>query len=492
MKKITLLFIICFSCFYTFSQNITTKLIDQNSKSPIPFANIKTGEYSGVISNEEGYFTINTDSNNLKTITISCLGYQNKTVNIQDLKALNYIIALSEAINQLNEVYISNKKPNADSIIARVIAKIDDNYDSNLNKYNIFHRTTDYVDFQSLDFEIEKASHVKKKNLEDANASLSALSKKIRESDMKHFTDFKGELYSLNKDSSKIVVTKATKLIDYKNDFEVEDIQTKAQSVILKYLDTTKTYKLKTGIFKIEDSLSLNDDEFKEEEEKHEFDLNHLNNETKSLLRRGQFYKDSFLNKLLNSSLYDYVYEDIIYNNGELNYVITFTPRKGKAKYSGKLYVANDSYAITRVDYTYYKKRHGEKLNLKLILGIKYIANVSEGLLLFEKNSENKYHPKYLKRTTGSYFYVSRDIKFIENSRARNKVGFSFKIEGNNRNKEEILFTANNKLSLNDFVAIKQNKVAPYTVLNEFENTIWENENTLAPLQEMKDFKVED
>ena len=491
MQYVIALIIVSLSVSSTFSQNLTAKIIDKQTGKPIPYANIKTSKYSGVISNEEGYFTIHAEDDNLKTLIISCLGYQNKTLNIQDIKTLNFIIPLEEAINQLNEVYISNKVPNANAIIAKVKEKLDNNYKPNLNKYNIFHRRTGYANFKSLDFEIEKASHVNTKTLEEANANLSTLSKTIRDSDMIHFTDFKGEFYSLNKDSSKLVVSKATKLIDYKNDFSIDDIQEKAQHIILKYLDTTKTYKLKTGIFKIEDSLSLKDDDFKDKQED-EFELSHLNNETKSLIRKSQFYDDSFLNKLLDTDLYDYTIEDLVYNNSELNYIITFTPKKGKAKYSGKLFVSDVNYAITRVDYAYYKDRHGQKINLKLVLGIKYIANVSEGTILFEKYSNGTYHPKYLKRTTGSYFYVNREVKFIENSKAKNKVSFSFKIEGDNRNKEELLFTTNTTLNLEDFAAAKQDKVAPYTILTMFEKTIWDNEETLEPLQEMKDFGGKD
>ena len=490
MKKLLLTTTLFFVCFFTFSQSITAKLIDKTTKTPIPFATIKTGKFSGVISNEEGYFTINIQ-NDIKTVTISCLGYQNKILSIRDFKTLNFIIELEEAINQLNEVFISNRKPNVDSIIAKVKMKIADNYDSELNKYNIFHRTTDYVNFKSLDFEIEKASHFKKKNLEAANTNLEALSKKIRESDMKYFTDFKGELYSLDKDSSKLVVNKATKLVDFKNDFSIDDIQEKAQKIVLTYLDTTLTYKLKTGLFKIEDSLALNDEDFKEDN-KNEFKLKYLNMQTRSLLRHAQFYKNAFLNKLLDMSLYDYTFEDITFNDGDLTYIINFEPRKGKAKYAGKLFVSDDTYAITKVDYSYYKNRHGEKLNLKLLLGVKYIANVSEGTILFEKNTENKYQPKYIKRISGNYFYVNRDLKFIENSRAKNKVGFSFKIEGDNRNKEELLITATNKLTFLDFQAERQAEKAPITILSKFENTIWENENTLEPSREMKVFKVED
>tara|TARA_R110000868_G_scaffold103953_3_gene285981 strand:- start:1124 stop:2599 length:1476 start_codon:yes stop_codon:yes gene_type:complete len=475
----------------SFSQQITGQLIDKNTGKAIQYATIKTGKYSGVISNEEGYFTINNEDYKTKTITISCLGYQEKTISVADIEALNFIIPLEEAINQLNEVYISNKVQNADSIIARVRAKIPENYTHELNAYNIFHRSTESVDFKSLEFEIEKASDVKKRQIDAANDELNALSKKISESDMIQFTDFKGELYNLNKDSSKLAVNKATKLMDFKNDFSVDDIQEKAKKIMLRYLDTTKTYKLKTGIFKIEDSLSLKNEDFKEDKN-NEFEISHLNKQTRGLLKRGQFFKNSFLNKLLNPDYYDYTFEDVTYNNSELTYIISFEPRKSKAKFSGKLYISYDTYAVTRVNYNYYKNRHGEKVNLKLILGVKYIANVSEGLLLFEKNAENKYQPKYIKRTTGSYFYVNRDLKFIENSKARNKIGISFKIEGDNKNKEELLFTSHNTISLSDFDTVKQLKVAPIEILSKYEGTLWENEETLEPLKEMKSFEVKE
>ncbi|SEQ84885.1 CarboxypepD_reg-like domain-containing protein [Hyunsoonleella jejuensis] len=487
-SKITfLLFLVSFS---VLSQSITVKLIDETTNAPIPYANIKTGAYSGTISNDEGYFTIASKSE-VKTITISCMGYKDKTLSIKDMKSLNLVIALEQAINQLDEVYVSNSAPNVDSIIARVKANLDNNYNYDLNQYNIFHRITDHVDFKSLEFEIDKASHVKKKQLEGVNNSLTALVNQVKHSNMVQFTDFKGKVYTLNKDSIKLEVEKATELLDAKNDFSIDNIQEKMQHIILQYLDTTKTYKLKTGLFKIEDSLSLNDDDFKDNN-KNEYSVSHLNNETKSILRRSLFYENSFLSKILNSDFYDYTFEDVGYNNGELTYVISFLPRKGKAKYTGKLYVADDTYAITRADYSYYKKRHGQKVNLRLLLGVKFIENVSNGTIIFEKDSSNSYHPKYVKRTSGSYFYVSRPLKFIENSSNRYKVSFEFKIEGDNTNKEELLITGHNPLTFLDFQAERQAEKAPVIKLAKYEKTIWDSEGVLEPSLEMKQFTSEE
>ena len=40
------------------SQSLTAKVVDSNN-NPIPFATVQTDENSGVITNEEGFFTIN-------------------------------------------------------------------------------------------------------------------------------------------------------------------------------------------------------------------------------------------------------------------------------------------------------------------------------------------------------------------------------------------------------------------------------------------------
>jgi hypothetical protein len=490
MKHTIVIISFFLSSFFLFSQNITAKIIDKNTKTPIPYASVKTGKHSGVISNEEGFFTVFME-NDTKTISVSCMGYQNTILSTQKIKSLNYIIELSEAINQLNEVFISNKKPNADTIITRVKKKLAVNYDSKLNKYSIFYRKTSNVDFKSLDIEIEKASRVSSKNIDEANNGLTRLSKTIKDTDIIHFTDFKADIYNFNKDSSKLIVHKATKLLDHKKEFSIDDIQEKVQSIVLKYLDTTKTYKLKTGIFKVEDSLALNNEEFKDkEEEKTKFKPANLNNETRNLFNKTQFFDTSFLSTILNSGLYEYMLEDTSYNNGDLTYIISFNPKKGKAKYTGTLFISHANYAITRTDFKYYKNRHGPKLNLKFLLGVKYIENIHEGILLFEKNTSNVYQPKYLKITEGSYFYVNRDLRFIENSNAKKKVNFNFKIEGDNRDKIELLFTANSKLNMVDFNLIKQDTIGAFKILNTFEKTIWKDDETLEPLEEMKSFGI--
>src|SRR5690606_26105130 len=439
-----LLFFACFAGTQLLSgQNLSAQLIEKNSKTPIPYATIKTGEYSGTISNEEGFFTLNAETPENHTITISCMGFESITLSFGNIKALNYVITLNEALNQLDEVYLSNKKPNIDSIIARVKRNAKRNYSVNLRQYDIFRRTTDYMDFEHLDFEIDKATHVKKQQLEAVNNDLQSLTNQIMKSKTVHFTDFKGTYY-VNNDSTKLTVNKATRLLDHDKNFSIDNVQERAQHILLSYLDTTKTYKVKTGIFKIEDSLSLAQEMKKEQEDsnKETFSIKNLKNATKRQLKYSQFYDNSFLMNLLDTRLYDYILEDVTVYNQQLTYVIHYQPRRGKAKYSGKLFITDTDYAITKVDYSYFENRHGSKMNLKFLLGVKYEENLNSGLLIYEKQRDSTYQPKYIKHESGSYFYVSRDFTFIENSKDRYKLSTDFTIEGQTKSKEELLITS--------------------------------------------------
>jgi len=490
MKYFTAFFIFLICNTSVFSQSITARLIDKTSRKPISFAAIKTSEFDGVISNEEGYFTIFENKDNTE-ITISCLGYKNKTISIPEIKSLNYLISLEESINELNTVYVSNKKPNADSIIARARQNISKNYDTKLYKHDVFSRETTYMDFDKLDFEIEKTSRVKKKNLESANKSLDSLSKAVINSKTKHFKDFKADLYVIDSSNSKLKVYKAAELVDQKNNLSIEEVQSRAQRVILKYLDTTLTYKLKTGLFKIEDSLSLKDED-KNEHNKNEYHIKDLNEHTNKLLKRSQFYENSMLSKILDADLYEYRFIDVSYFNNELIYIINYKPKRSKSKYTGKLFITDDTYAISKVDFEFAEGKRGEKFNLKLILGVKYVENIRKGTVIYQKDTLNKYQPQYIKYEEGRYFYVSRPLKFIENSPEKNKTSFDFTIEGNIISKQELLLTSSTKINLDLINKLVEEKTVPYIKLNKYDASIWGQDKTLEPLREMKEFKGAD
>ena len=67
----------------------------------------------------------------------------------------------------------------------------------------------------------------------------------------------------------------------------------------MKYLDTTLTYKLKTGLFKIEDSLSLANNS-NEKDEKDEFEIKDLKENAQEILKDSRPNPEGFLTTILN------------------------------------------------------------------------------------------------------------------------------------------------------------------------------------------------
>ena len=471
------------------AQNLTAKVVDANG-NPIAFATVQTSKNTGVITNEEGYFTINVQDAINKELTFSCLGFTTTTIAIDTIANNDYIITLEEYISELNQVYLSNTTPDAYEIIRKVNLNLSKNYKDEKVTYNFFQRNTAYADFDRFEVKINKASGLRKKQLTGVNKSIDSLTQSIVNSNTVYFQDYLGDLMIKTKKEAKLKVHKATSLVDNTKNFSLDNVQTKAQHLILKYLDTTKTYKLKTGIIKIEDSLSLKSSERESEDKEDTYDVSNLKGDTHNMVHSSQSYDNSFLRKIIDEERYKYEFVDITSLDGELVYMISFKPRKAKSKFAGTLFITDESFAVIKLDYTFGKGKRGEKFNLKLLLGVKYVENINSGTILFQKNTQDIYVPKYIKEEEGHYFYVNRPIKFIENSSAKNKVGFNFVIEGSAKAKNEVYIISNEDLNMETFNTYTELKEIPYQRLKQYDPSIWKNYNAIEPLEEMKSFNA--
>jgi len=480
-----------FLCSFLNAQELTAKIIDQATGEPVPFVAIQTAEFKGVISNEEGVFIIDIAKVDENTIKLSCMGYQSLTLSIDDITTSDYIIELVPAINELNAIYLTNTKPNVDSIVSRVNKNLNKNYKSDSLSYNFFYRETSYIDFENLEFKVNKSSNFKKRQLAEANEDLNKMGDEIMNGDFVYFTDYSGNLHVMENSRKKIDIEKATKIINSNKNISLDNIQENAQNIVLRYLDTTKTYKLKTGLFKIEDSLSLANDNNKDDNP-NEFDVENLRKSTTSILNKSQRGTSSILKKILNTENYEYTLVNANLINNEMVYLIEFEPKRSKANFKGRFYVSEDTYGVLKLDYSYAKGKRGEKINLRLILGVKYIENVSQGTIIYNKNDLDFYEPRYIKIESGQYFYLNRPLKFIENSSDRNKTTFNFKIEGNTINREELLFSNINTLTSSDYDAIQEKKMITFETLRKYDANVWSGKETLAPTTELKTFDGDD
>ncbi|NQX85729.1 MAG: hypothetical protein HRT67_07460 [Flavobacteriaceae bacterium] len=252
-------------------------------------------------------------------------------------------------------------------------------------------------------------------------------------------------------------------------------------------MDTTKTFKIKTGILKIEDSLDLKAS--REQSNRMTYDLEPLNKDTFTLLKASQNYENTLLRSLLNTDDYEYSFEGTTGFNNELVYIINYKPKRSKSKFSGKLYVADETFAILKIDYRFAKGKRGEKVNLKFLLGIQYEENIKRGIIIFHKSEDGVYYPHYIKEERGNFFFIDRSLKFIENSASKNKVTFNFLIEGRAREKREMYFIRHSYLKNSTYDAYEQKENVKFQKLSQYDPNIWKTYNAIEPIEEMKQFK---
>ena len=55
--------------------------------------------------------------------------------------------------------------------------------------------------------------------------------------------------------------------------------------------------------------------------------------------------------------------------------------------------------------------------------------------------------------------------------------------------KQELLVTSNTKITIDQFKKQAEEKTVPFMKLNKYDASVWGTEQTLEPLQEMKEFK---
>ncbi len=488
------------------AQNIRGKIIDAETHESIPYANIKVNDAENLVSNSEGFFSLSESNSADETaLTISYIGYANQQITVGTLKKLDFVISIAPVIFELSDVNVSNEKPNPYEIMANVKANLASNYKSDgaPSKDLLFYRRADYFKPKVIDVEIEKSTGFTKQALKKVNSDLKTFSNDLVANPPKEFTDILSNYYTTNvkKDDksafvAKLEVLKATKLKNEGSAASSDELEKKAMNLILQHLDSTKYYRFKSGLFGSRDSISLRKDfNRKKEQKKSKETISQLTTTKRnitSFLSKNNFSTSKKFNFITNPELYSYNYEETTYfAENEFAYVLTFKPKRSKAKYSGKLYISENDYAVLRVDYTL---EEGEKLNsfnMKLLLGVKAAANLSKGTLRYQKKADGSgYYLQYATVESGQYFYLNRPVKFIElTSAAKDVLSLDLKVEGNASSRTEFLNISRSNITATSIEKIKESDFK-FINIKSYDSKIWKEFNALEPQEEMKRFKA--
>jgi len=486
MKQILLLPFLFIFMKMSFSQNIEGKVIDKE-KNPIAYATIQIAN-KGVLSNEECVFSINIkDFKPTDSVKISYLGFKPLKLIVKEFIAKKYI--LDEDINNLSEIIISNKVYSLEEILEKVKNRIDSNYAKKPRKQQVFRRSTNYNKFKRFDFELKKATLLSKKALKEVNKSLNEFVQDNLNKSSKNYLENLTELWFSNK-KTKLKVIKATRLVNKDLDKSSEKLFGKIMSVVAKHLEKGATYKVKSGILPITDSLKINDN-LNDLIYKDSLKVANLKNE---LSAKINFFNMSaiknydFINKTKN---YNYTLKGTAVFNDEKIYIINFKPKKSAAKFIGTIYINAYDFAMTKATYEFAKGKSITK-NYKLLLGIKFAQSKNKVSVYFQKNKMGLYSLKNFKQETASYVYINRSFKFTKNrmdkSEDKKMIKMEFLIEMDNRDKNELFFIDENEITKSDFKNFKEQKKYKVHYTPKYNPEIWKDYNVLSPVKELIEY----
>lgn len=146
---------------------------------------------------------------------------------------------------------------------------------------------------------------------------------------------------------------------------------------------------------------------------------------------------------------------------------------------------------MLRIKYKIADGKKGRKINLKLLLGLKYEQLEKEVMVIFHKTPGEHYAPKYIKNYTRDYTYFDRSLTFIENAprKERMKLKLGILSEAIVSTEDEILIIDANTISENDYANIKQQDNAFLETINKYDPALWAEYNIISPNQAIKDFE---
>jgi len=449
-KKLLLIGFLLLWSFSISSQEVTGKIIDTILQKGIENVAIQTSKDQGTVSDKNGNYRVSTK--NVSYITFSKLGFETKTISLNELKKLNFTITLKEKSTQLKGFQLTIAKITLDSLLLKTERSMQKKFVTYPIKSNFYVSENQIFDFKKLDLKFKSSSLLNREKEKLAKVDFQNFANTIKISNPDIPRVFLGTLETKNYYSEKLkknFLQKKTdsilgfKPLDSSKTFSVEKLQNQTKQLILKYLNKDKTYKVKTGLFKVEDSVAFGKSKMIKDSAKikNSFTAYKTNGFMESVFKRASFFKNNDETNFLNTKYYQHQLLANEFLKDGNHYVIYFKPRKSKTKYEGKIYINPENFTISKVNYQFAKGKKGESLNLKLILGVKYSENTHTGILLYQKNRNNEYYVAYSKEAISRYTYANRPFKFIENSKEKNNIKFSVKLEFNMNEIIEVFFS---------------------------------------------------
>jgi len=471
-------------------------LLDSASQAPLAYANIfLTQSKRGMISNEQGNFAIELEENQRNdSLRFQYIGYATKTIAVAELNA-NATVYLAEKISDLSETIVFGNAPNPVDIVKQVLIHKDSNYRrTNYSRNEIFFRERENVDFKEAKLNYKKSSipNLDKEIIE-----------KLENKIPKHttsFTDFLGEIYfSASKKDSIPLKIKETRSIALKEK-EINDLD-QFEHIFenaFQHKEKGEYWKVRSGIF----ASKIDDDNDGDNERAVVVNVDTTQKETGrralSSFRNSLHYSLKYSN-LTDPDQWEFLHKTGRYKyrlaggtrvNGEDVYIIDFTPRNS-GRYRGRMYIARESFALIRADYTYAEGKTGQNIHL---LGVGYTETQFSGSVYFEKRN-NTYELNYFSYKSSERVSIERSIALVKKKTRplfdkklmELKLGLIFTIE--TEESKEYLVLDNQIISRDEYNTMEQGEFMNTLFVDQYNDRLWNGYPIIEPTQRMKEYK---
>ncbi|MDT0691126.1 carboxypeptidase-like regulatory domain-containing protein [Salegentibacter sp. F188] len=477
------------------AQEISAQLLDRVSKQPVPYATIQYGTNKGVVTNDEGIFSIPSEGTDA-TISISSLGYETVEVDIVKIKGIIYLEPQSI---QLSDIFLSDKNLTGKEIIERVIASVDSNYNFNLTKKRFFFRRSYFNKINQLDLEVE-------------NSTIAELDQNFMNEvvdNIPHYADsyneYFGDFYG-NYDKQKVQLIKAAKLDNPVNEESLEEITGRMEKIFQKKIGEGTYVKIKSGIIGVkvdgmefQEEISETNEAAKpkiktpEELEKEKADKQKevqavAGKFVQRQLRKMFWNEDNTFDVFEKARKYRFAVDGYAQLDNSVVYVISFEPKRG-ADFKGKIYVNTEDFGVHRLDYENVKAISSFKL-----FGISTKDDVYRGKMIFSRGMDGKYNPKYLEQEDGTTVGIDRPLtmmvkkgNFLWNKKL-DELDMEIRLSNSDISKFELVVYEDDPLEESDYESFQISDNYEYQVFKKYNPDFWNGYNIIEPNAAIKAF----
>ena len=474
-------------------QSISSRVVDTKTNEGIPYATIQFAKHRGIITNEEGRFSINLNSKleQQDSIYISSMGYKKTAIHFK--ATLDSVIYIEPKAIELNEVYLFNNDLSIDEIIEKVKENLPTNYNREPIKQRLFFRQSSLNTMTKLDIEFEKST-IEELNKKFLDSVISILPRNAS-----YYTESLCDFYR-KPDEHRLYIEKAAELYDKNNEGSMEALSAKLERIFRENVKPDSYLKIKSGWFgqKVElDSLFDATDETDELEDElkdngNEHFLSSKKDQLHNLYSELFYNDDTKLNFIDKSNRYEFSLKGFTALEDEGVYVIAFDPKRSE-DFRGTIYVNIEDFAIMRIDY-----ENVNSLKRIKLLGFSYEEITYKGTTIFSKGSNNKYDLRFIDKVFGRKMGIRRPLSVIEKNkhvkgrRKQNELSMELDIVNFNTEKYELVVFDSELISAGEFSNSVENDTVKATYLSSYNPEFWEGYDIMEPNKAIREFTVSD